>query len=346
MENIGNKEQTDRTKKKPNILPFLALLAFILVGAVFLAIRYYDGRVERPLSDSSERLEITIEEGSSVDQILGKLQEEELLTKTDVKFVKLYLRINDLGGTIHAGNFSIPRNLNIKELITTLQSGQIESVWVVFPEGMRVDEYAAKLDIVFSEREDSSFNADVFMALTQDVAFISTLGLPEGITNLEGYLFPDKYLLDVTMTEEEMIRTFVDNYLSKVRNATYEDMIIASLIEREGRNQTEKKMISDIIRRRLNEGWFLNIDATLLYHHNDWAHVLTVDDLKLDHDYNTYVRLGLTPTPICNPGLVSINASLEPTPNQYYYYIHDPDGNIHYAVSWEEHAQNVNTYLR
>ncbi|HVX93199.1 MAG TPA: endolytic transglycosylase MltG, partial [Candidatus Dojkabacteria bacterium] len=103
-------------------------------------------------------------------------------------------------------------------------------------------------------------------------------------------------------------------------------------------------MIAGIINNRLNNGWLLQIDATLLYYYKDWLHVLTAAEIKTDEPYNTYTRPGLTPTPICNPGLVAINSALHPKANVYFFYLHDSHGNIHYAKTYEEHIQNYNTY--
>jgi UPF0755 protein len=198
-------------------------------------------------------------------------------------------------------------------------------------------------------KNKAAFNRDRFIELCTDTSFINSLLLPIETESLEGFLFPDKYLVPVTSTEEDLIKIMTETFTGKIEElgeVTYEDIILASLIEREGRNAEERKMISDIMKRRLEEGWFLNIDATLLYYHGDWSYELTVQDLKEDQPYNTYVRMGLTPTPICNPGMDSLDAAMNPNSNEYYYYIHDDNGNIHYAKTLAEHNTNINTYLR
>ena len=94
------------------------------------------------------------------------------------------------------------------------------------------------------------------------------------------------------------------------------------------------------------EGWLLQVDATLLYPVQDWKHTITQVDKDSDNEYNTYKHPGLPPTPICNPGIESINAVRNPEANTYYYYIHEDNGTPHYSRTLTEHNNNVNTYLR
>ncbi|KKP66163.1 MAG: Aminodeoxychorismate lyase, partial [candidate division WS6 bacterium GW2011_GWE1_34_7] len=165
--------------------------------------------------------------------------------------------------------------------------------------------------------------------------------------NLEGYLYPDKYAFSNTATTEEVLKIFLDNFKKKVGTEdSYEDLIIASMVEREGYTSSDRPMIADIIKRRLDEGWLLQIDATLLYPEKDWKHIITDIDKKKDNLYNTYKYAGLPPTPICNPGLEAINATRNPQSNNFYFYIHDKDGNVHYAETLAEHNRNVEKYLR
>jgi UPF0755 protein len=123
-------------------------------------------------------------------------------------------------------------------------------------------------------------------------------------------------------------------------------MILASLVEREGYTNDDRPIIADILQRRLEEGWLLQVDATLLYPVKDWKHEITQVDKDNNNPYNTYRYPGLPPTPICNPGLQSINAVRNPQSNNYYYYIHEEDGTPHYSETLSEHNENVNRYLR
>jgi len=118
------------------------------------------------------------------------------------------------------------------------------------------------------------------------------------------------------------------------------------LVESEGRTKDERSMIAAIINNRLAINMPLQLDATLTYVTGRGSSELTKTDLKMDSPYNTYVYRGLPPTPISNPGKESINAVLDPLPNDYLFYLHDNKGNIYYAKTFEEHVINKNKYLR
>ncbi|HRI06124.1 MAG TPA: endolytic transglycosylase MltG, partial [Candidatus Dojkabacteria bacterium] len=221
-------------------------------------------------------------------------------------------------------------------------------IWITIREGMRKDQIAKLLEDEFKKEPDAVFQATKFLALTEDPTYIATLGLTiEGLSNLEGFLFPDKYLLPKQSTEDYVIKTLVNTFILKTGGVyTYEDIIIASMVEREGMTDQDRPMIADIIKRRLKEGWLLQIDATLLYYYKDWRRELSKADIDLDQPYNTYTRPGLPPTPIANPGLSAINATKNPKANQYYFYIHSKDGTPYYATTYQEHLLNIANYLR
>src|SRR5690606_7342784 len=117
---------------------------------------------------------------------------------------------------------------------------------------------------------DSNFSKAKFMQLVEDKEYVATLALAPEAETLEGYLFPDKYLLPRESTEQYLIEILVSHFKSKVGEISYDDLIIASMVEREGKTNEERPYIADIIKRRLAEGWYLGIDATILYPKKDW----------------------------------------------------------------------------
>ena len=323
------------------------LIIFVLILgllAFFIGLRGYNNAIKTSNSDSTEKVELIIEEGENVDNILNYLVQNGLLRKEYKLYAKIYLKINDLEEKIQAGTYSIPKNLNMEQLFTTLQDGRKQDIWITIPEGIRTDEIASIID---KEIDSDTFSYDEFIRLTNDLTFISQLGLPVDVPNLEGFLFPDKYAVSPDITAQEAIEIMVQNFIFKVNIPfDYEDIIIASIVEREGYNSQDRPIIAGIIKKRLEEGWLLQTDATLLYPIKNWNHELTEEDLNMDSQYNTYKIIGLPPTPICNPGLQSIQAVINPQKTDYYYYIHDKDGNPHYARTLEEHNNNISQYLR
>lgn len=322
----------------------LVLILFVFLGVVKLD---YDRALSNPNSDSEEKSIIEIKEGETVQNILDSLVESELLKERFVYYAKFYLRINDLGTRLQAGVYELPKNLSLKELIDALQSGRSQDVWILIPEGLRKDEIAQIVGNELGKYTPSNFSISEFLSLTTDTTFIESLGLAVNVSDLEGFLFPDRYAFPREIDSRGVIEILVENFKTKVGDEySYQDIILASIVEREGYNGNDRPTIAGIIIKRFNEGWLLQTDATLLYPVKDWKHIITAQDKDDDNPYNTYKKIGLPPTPICNPGLQSIKAVWEPVESAYYYYIHDTDGNPHYGRTLDEHNSNVNKYLR
>ncbi len=325
-------------------------LSIVLIIAIIAGIGLlidYRSSLDKQNSKDSEKVTFQITEGEAVDTILGNLVDEGLLRKRFVKYTKVFLKASKMEGQIQAGTYNIPKNLSIKELITTLQNGKNQDIWVTIHEGLRKDEIAKILNDELSQIDTASFSVDEFLTLTTDSEFIKTLELEIDIKDLEGFLFPDKYALDPNSTTKSVIKVLVDNFKKKVgEEYTYDDIIMASIVEREGYTEQDRPIIAGLLLKRIREGWLLQADATLLYPVKDWKHVITLQDKDNDNPYNSYKRPGLPPTPICNPGLQAIKATQNPEETPYYFYIHDNDGVPHYAVTNEEHNINVNKYLR
>lgn len=170
----------------------------------------------------------------------------------------------------------------------------------------------------------------------------------------EGYLFPDTYrFLEYTTTEEfvsrlehehnEVVSELLEQYPT---DRPLEDIIImASIIEKEADTPESKRMVSDILWSRIENEMALQVDATFVYGIGKGTFDLTIDDLVEDGPYNTYVNKGLPPTAIANPGKDSIEAALNPTSNDYVFFLTGRDGEMYYAVTYEDHLVNKRRFL-
>lgn len=207
---------------------------------------------------------------------------------------------------------------------------------VVFPEGTTVKgmgEIAAKALTGFSASKFS------FTASTS-----------------EGYLFPDTYFLPIGIAEEDVVDLLKDTFEQKTKTLrefaetngyTWNDVVImASLLEEEAQSFSDKRMVSDILWKRLRNGMLLQVDAPFLYILGKGTFQLSREDLAINSPYNTYRFKGLPPTPISNPGLESLAAAVTPLSNPYLFYLSDPDGKLYYARNFEEHKINRAKYLR
>jgi len=320
---------------------FLLALITVVVAGVIIKLDYSHA-LKTANSDSSDKIIVTIDEGETVDQILQSLTEKGLMNERWANYFKVYLRLNKLSSKLQAGTYNIPQNLSIVELIQTLQNGKDQEIWVTIPEGLRKDEIADTLVTNIG----GTFSKDTFLALTIDQEFITTFGLNADVKDLEGYLFPDKYAFASDVTEREIATRLVETFKTKVgTNDAYQTIILASLVEKEGRTSTDRPIIAGIILKRFNEGWTLGLDTTLMYYYKTWKEEPILAHLNDNNPYNTRKVTGFPPTPICNPGLDSINAARNPVNSTYYYFISDKDGIIRYAKTAEEHQRNVNQYL-
>ena len=170
-----------------------------------------------------------------------------------------------------------------------------------------------------------------------------------------GDIFPDSYLVPDYYNLDEFLSLVRKNYLQKAGKLKLSpnDIILASLIEREGKTLEDKKMIAGILKNRLIANMPLQVDASAQYARDSmrpypakfWLPPSSVD-LKIKSAYNTYLNLGLPPTPICNPSLNSLIASINPTQSDFLFYIHDRSGQPHYAQTLDEHNSNILKYLK
>ncbi len=325
---------------------FIFALITVVIGIVIIKLNY-DKVITTPNSDSEEKVVVEINPGATVDQILNSLVEKGILKESWVNYAKTYLKFSNLASKLQAGVYELPKNLNIKEIIDSLQNGKNPDIWATIPEGLRKDEIADILYTELSKSENTDFSKEEFIRLTTDKEYIKTLGLHLDISDLEGFLFPDKYAFPLTTTTSEALKKIIDNFKTKVGTSdTYDELILASIVEREGYTSSDRPIIAGIFLKRIKEGWLLQSCATVLYPLKDWKHEITNADKQSSSPYNTYKKLGLPPTPISNPGLESINAVRNPVQTEYYYFIHDDNAVVHYAKTLEEHNANISQYLR
>ncbi len=335
------------TKKKIVSIVIIITAIILLPALLFLVFKTsYEKALLEPNSDISDSIAFEIIQGESVESIIPSLIGQELLREEFRHYFFIYLKTNNLIPTIQAGNFNIPKNLNMKELAETLQNAGVPSTWITITEGLRADEIAAKMSETFLNVDE-----EVFMNLVESQEFINSFELHGEINSLEGFLFPDKYFLAKDIETRDAVSVLVNTFKEKTpSNYNYEDIILASLIEREGINPEDRRTIASILQKRLEEQWLLQVDATLLYYQKDWKHIITVQDIEESHPYNTYRNHGLPPTPICNPSLDSILSVFESEETPYYYYIHytDENGKITpgYSTTLAEHNTKVQKYLR
>lgn len=304
----------------------------------------YGWAVAYHAQEESENIIFAVENGETVRSI-GKRLEMEGFIISDTIFY-LYVRLNDMGESIKAGKFLLNKTQTMPEILETLTGTATGEIVFTIPEGWTIKDIQQALTEKGLD-QDNTFTA---CAKTPQ-----NCGIVSDTASLEGYLFPDTYFLAPINFDVpsfiELLRTTFD---SKVRTAfaeqiatashTFTDVIImASIIEKEVRTDADRAIVAGILWKRLENGWPIGADATLLY--NDADGIIDAVDLEKDDAYNTRNHLGLPPTPIANPGIKAIEAALTPQESPYWFYLTDAEGTVHYATTNEQHNENKAKYL-
>jgi UPF0755 protein len=201
-------------------------------------------------------------------------------------------------------------------------------------------------------------SASSTLAYSKKFSFLDQKETPK---SLEGYLFPDTYRVFASSTIDEVLVKMLDNFDNKLTlqmrsdikaqgKSISEIVIMASIIEKEapfyGKDNSDAKIVSGIFWNRLANKQALQSDATLSFIFKDNKPTHEGNDLNNSSPYNTYKYRGLPPGPICNPGLLALEAAIYPEHSNYNYFLTAPDGNIYYAKTYAEHLQNKYKYLK
>ena len=245
---------------------------------------------------------------------------------------------------LKAGEYEIPRDASMLDVLDLLESGRVRQHVVLHPEGATVSELARVL-----ETERLAMADDVVRAAAGD-KLRHALGV-EG-PSLEGYLFPDTYQFVRGMSVDEMLTRMVQRMRAKLTPevqarakerglSVHQLLTLASIIEREAVDPSEQKLISAVFWNRLRLDMPLQADPTVQYAMAKERRALTRADLASDHPYNTYVHRGLPPGPIASPGVGAIEAALDPAPVKYLYFVARDDRRHSFSTTVAEHNAAV-----
>src|SRR4030043_682274 len=322
-----------------------ALIFVILITTPILLNKYYNYQLQ-PVSKNNQPQIFIIKPGQDVSQIAKNLEKASLI-KNALAF-RLLVSQMGISKNIQAGDFRLFPSQSAKEIASQLTHGAID-IWITLPEGLRIEEQAQKIEeaLKFGSNEKYQFNKKEYIKLAK-----------------EGYMFPDTYLIPKDAAAKDITGRLNETFSQKVsedllqkgvkNNLTNEEVVIlASLIEKEAKEDLEGPVIAGIILNRLKTDMTLDIDATVSYAKgfdsaNDtwWPQISTSDYQNVQSLYNTYLHPGFPPGPIASPGLESIRAAADPAQTEYYFYLPDREGKIHYAVTVDQHNKNIVDYLK
>lgn len=315
---------------------------FLLLILLFVSL-YFTARVllvwDKPNSDDTARVSVTIDRGTSLSSITKKLKNKYLIR--DELVFKLYVKWNKLATKLQAGDYILQRNLTFSEIVEILQSGKSEELKITIPEGStikQIDEILTRKSLIQSGEFENC---------------AATCTLSFRIPNLEGYLFPSTYFINPkTFNSKVFIERLYKNFQIQIEpfradiktsGRTLDEIVrVASMVEREafGTNMLEKKKIAGIMWKRLDEGITLGIDATTRYQLNEWKRPLYTEDFEVKSLYNTRRNRGLPPTAISNFSIDAFESTVNWEKTEYYYYLHDCSGKIWFGVTNDDHVGN------
>jgi UPF0755 protein len=297
--------------------------------------------------DPNNTTEVTfvVPSGASTTKIAALLKEQNLI-KSEQGFKMLS---KDLGsdGKMQAGTYMISPSMSGEAIINKLVAGDIyiETVSFTIPEGYEVRHIVDYLE------EQGLIDREAFIgALENDTFENDFLSEIDRGYKLEGYLFPDTYEIELGASEHEIIQLMLnrfDRFLTddiknelQAKDMTLDEFVImASIVEREAQLEEERGKVASVFYNRIDKKMLFQSCATVQYVLGERKDVLSYDDIAIDSPYNTYKNLGLTPSPIANPGEASLMAALYPEDTDYLYFRRSvkDDGSQVFSKTLREH---------
>lgn len=323
----------------------IVFLIFIISITFYLKI---DDLTDPVDPNNKEDILIEIKKGASAQKIVDTLFIHNLI-KSRLLF-RLYINYTKADQKLQAGYYYLSPDKNMFEIIDQLKKGGNALYKITIPEGFTVGEIIKLLvEKSLNSKEDyqqvlteNNFNFDFLPKENINLIY-----------RLEGYLYPDTYQVPLGYDAKETISVFLNSFKENViDNKVISDvnseynlhklLTIASLIEKEAKYEQEMPIIASVIYNRLKKDMKLQIDATVQYLLTDKKARLLYEDLKIESLYNTYLHQGLPPGPICNPGLKSIKAALNPDQTDYLFYFALENGKHIFTKNYNEHLQRQN----
>lgn len=342
----------------------MAIILLVVFTTVILALGIYYKVNMTGTSNSDTKKIVNIEKGT-INDIAKTLKDNNLIK--NVSIFKVYIKLTNKT-SLKAGTYELSENMGVEKIVKILEEGtkyNPNEISITFKEGINI----RKIATLISENTNNSY--DDVIKKASDETFIDTLinkywFLTEDIKNkniyysLEGYLFPDTYRFNNReVTTEEIFTKMLDEMdkkLSKYKDeinksdlSVHEIITLASVVELEGAKATDRKGVAGVFYNRLASSAYptLGSDATTYYASkiDDWSYSLTYKELNdCKNKYNTRCssNTGLPIGPICNPGIESIEATINPDKHEYYYFVADCNGKVYLTKNSTEHNNIIN----
>lgn len=333
----------------------ILLIAFLILLAV---IPYYSYKnfLNTPVSKNPKEVEFQVRRGANSSTIIDGLYKKGLVSSRI--FAKMYVKKLNMDKNLRPGIYKLNTSMTPMEIFIKLSKGapDFDVVTITFPEGYNVKQIAKKLKenglikdekTFIDEAQNGSFENDFIKDIPENRP-----------SRLEGYLFPDTYEFKKGISEHEIIKKMLDTFdtiykasiqgnINSANQKLDTIMIMASVVEREAKVDSERPVIAAVFYNRLEKNMELQSCATIQYALGVTKEKLYYKDLEVVSPYNTYKHKGLPVGPICNPGLSSIKAAINPSKVDYLYFVlkaYNGDGSHNFAktdVEFEKYKSQL-----
>ncbi len=297
----------------------------------------------------SDPISVEVSEGQSLDQLTLGLKQRGVLRGSFS--LSAYLAARRLTGrnlTVEPGGYQLPANRSSRAVLVYLFNPKNREIKILIPEGFRREQIAARLESLGLAQARDFLEATLYQV--ESWPELEKFKLVPGQT-LEGFLFPATYEFRRGLSAREIARKMVETFLARTDDLDfrYPDLTLASIVEREAKNQDERKAIAGIYLRRLSLNMLLQADPTVQYARDTrgskdsdlinfrfWQPIKP-GEIGLNSKFNTYREVGLPPTPIANPGLESLKAAITPEETGDRFFFHDREDRLQRSSSAREH---------
>ncbi len=322
----------------------LIKMVMVLAGIALGVGLYCNTLLQRPI-DISPGSYYLIPKGQSFNALSNDLISNAVLGIPEPVF-KLYGLLTRYQGTIKAGEYELTKELNAKTLLLKFRQGEVLQRQITFPEGWDFSQWVNHLGANEYLTQTLSQNSNIMQ------------GIESSLSSPEGQFFPDTYRFTRGATDQSILRRaharmkqvleleWDDRDRSLSLTSPQQALVLASIVEKETGYEPDRLAIASVFNNRLQKRMRLQSDPTVIYGLEDFSGDLKRSDLKTRTPYNTYVIKGLPPTPICNPGLASIRASLNPAPSAYYYFVARGDGSSEFSETLAQHNASVTRFQK
>lgn len=310
-----------------------------------IIIHFYIALFMPPSSDKAWK-EVQVTEGMSFKAISAALKKEGIIRYRG--YFEIVGRIQGISRKVRVGYYGLNTSMSLWEVLDNLRKGRIIEYEVVVPEGYNLYQIGWTLSgtpLITEPHE--------FIDLVKKKEYVRSLGIEAD--TLEGYLFPDTYYLPKGIKLEEIPKKMVQRYKAVFSESSRERakelgytehqiITLASIVEKEAKISSERKLIAAVYHNRLKQGMKLQADPTAVYGTKAWITKITAQDLKRKSPYNTYLHKGLPPGPIANPGEGAILATLYPENADYLFFVAQGDGSHFFSKDFGTHEKAIGRY--